>query len=71
MNKLYIVEPRHIDGSYNAKQKIPLEKMITGITENELFDWYFHMTKQQESADWTQVVDYLLSLWLVARVKTW
>jgi len=73
MNKLYIVEPRHIDGSYNVKETIPLLSMVTGITENELFDWYFSLPRNRHlvNADWAEVTEYLVSVGLYVREKTW
>lgn len=74
MNKLYILEARHKDGSLNAKFNMVdfPDSFISGISENDLFDYYFQNVDREYSASWEDMRKYFEELGLnTIRVKTW
>lgn len=70
---VYVVEPRDKDGRLNVKYYNPDDPkgFINGITEDDLFKWYFRLHPDAETATMEELVAFLRERGLVMRKKTW
>lgn len=66
--KVYVVEPRNEDGSYNVKGK---EFYKVAPTGKEIFDYYFLHNKGCESAVMEEIVAWYKKQGWSIRIKNW
>lgn len=73
MKTQYIVEARHKNGALNTKYYNPdnPKEFITGITENNLFKYYFKHNKKDDYVSKTWLYKWFNKQGLYIREKTW
>jgi len=71
--KLFIVEPRNIDGSLNVKDENNCFQTfnVEGVTENQIFDYYFRIFPALYSDSWTNVRKFFANKGWYIREKNW
>ncbi|MFA5407287.1 MAG: hypothetical protein WC343_00780 [Bacilli bacterium] len=67
------MEPRDESGKLDVKYYNPDDPkgFINGISEDDLFKWYFRHHPEEETASMEQLVAFLRERGLAMRKKTW
>lgn len=73
-HKMYVVEPRHPDGSLDVKRidgELGRKFPAGGVTEQTLFRYYFLAHPEAKNAGWVEVWEWYRAQGLCVRIKTW
>ena len=74
MKKQYVIEPRHEDGSLNAKAigtNPEIDRLSLGCTMEQMFDLFFRKNPEKTTSDTTELAEWFKSQGYYYRVKTW
>lgn len=72
--KMYVVEPRHPDGSLDVKRidgEFGSKYPASGITERKVFRYYFLAHPKARGASAAEVWEWYRAQGLCVRIKTW